>query len=102
MLVREYMQECRGIEIPDYTDGLSEDQKAWALLTYIREHATEVSDPEPGDVVLLKWAGQAAHIGVYVGHDDMLHAFRGIGAHLESLRGIRWRNRVMGYWRVKG
>lgn len=92
----------RGIEIPDYSESVSEDAKTDALLRYVREHADAVGDPEPGDVVLFGLGGRPAHLGVVVEPGLMIHSTEHIGAHLERFDRARWRRRVLGFWRPRG
>lgn len=88
-----------GVEIPDYQT--TESQKAAALRELIVVHCDEVSEPREGDIILLRWAGQPAHIGVMIGPRDFIHSLEGIGAHIESIESSRWRNRVDGYWHIR-
>ncbi|HEY7823807.1 MAG TPA: NlpC/P60 family protein, partial [Acidimicrobiia bacterium] len=76
-------------------------RKAAALRELIVAWCDEVAEPREGDLVLLRWAGQPAHIGVMVNETDFIHSLQGIGAHIESVTSSRWRNRVDGYWRVR-
>lgn len=99
-LVRQILQD-RGLQIPDYAAQVTEERKAAALRELIVAHCYEVTDPRESDVILLRWAGQPAHIGVMVDQTDFIHSLEGIGAHIESVTSSRWRNRIDGYWRVR-
>jgi cell wall-associated NlpC family hydrolase len=98
-LVREALA-MRGVEVPDYAQSVTEDEKADALLRHLDEHACRVEAPAPGDVVLLTIGGRPAHIGVMLDGDEMLHSFEGAGACVERISSVRWRNRIAGFWRV--
>lgn len=99
--VREAVTLGLGVEVPDYSLDLNEDQKAAAFLRWLPEHCDPVDRPEPWDLVLLRWNGEASHIGIYDEPRSMWHAFLDLGWHRERLDGLRWRNRIMGYWRVR-
>jgi cell wall-associated NlpC family hydrolase len=100
-LVREIMQQ-RGLDLPDFREMVSDGEKAEALVRHLREYADPVDRPEPGDVVLLAWAGHPAHLGVIAEPGVMIHSLETIGAHLERIDRGRWRRRVLGYWRPRG
>lgn len=109
MLVRQVLMD-QGVFIPDYTDGCTEElqthaQRARAFMCHLEGHAVEVShEPrEEGDVVLLRIGPWASHIGIWLPHNGgiMLHTINETGAVLERLDSIRWRNRILGYWRVQ-
>lgn len=99
-LVRAVLLE-RGIEIPDYAEQVTEAQKAAALRVLIARHADQVERPIEGDVVLLEWGGQPAHIGVMVNGREFIHALEHCGAHIERTDSLRWRHRVLGFWRPR-
>ena len=98
-LVREALEQL-GHAIPDYTEGLSETQRLAELQERLAQHAREVTDPQRGDVVLLKVLGEPGHIGIMINAREMLHCMEGVEACLERLDSARWRGRVIGYWRI--
>lgn len=98
VLVREALQRL-GKAIPDYTEGLSEDARLAALQDGLARHAVQVDTPERGDVVLLRVAGEPGHIGIMVSPTEMLHCMAGTNACIERINSVRWRGRVVGYWR---
>lgn len=101
LIVREAL-EMLGKAIPDYTAGLSESARLAALQDGLATHATPVDSPERGDVVLLKVMGEPGHIGIMISPREMLHCMKGTNACIERIDGVRWRGRVLGYWRPSG
>jgi cell wall-associated NlpC family hydrolase len=60
----------------------------------------KVEVPEPGDIVLLSFAGHTCHVAVYVGEGLVLHALPKVGTVLERLEGVRLGRRLEGFYRV--
>lgn len=98
LVVREAL-EMLGTVIPDYTEGLSESERLAALQDGLARHAEPVESPQRGDVVLLRMLGEGGHIGIMVNPREMLHCVKGTNACIERIDGVRWRGRVLGYWR---
>lgn len=92
--------EMLGKHIPDYADGLREEDRLAELQARLAEHTLPVQVPERGDLVLLKVLGEPGHIGIMVSPDEMLHCMGGTDACIERLSSARWRGRVIGYWRI--
>ena len=100
-LVRKFMRDNALLDVPDLSDGLTEHEKSAAILRHIAEYGEPVDAPAPGDVAVISWGRQAQHIGVMVSPSLMLHSLEGHDAVIERVTSIKWRNRIMGYWRVK-
>lgn len=99
-LVRTILLD-QGVELPDYAQTVSEAEKADALRRLIAEHCIEVTQPKAADIALLRLARGPGHIGYMLSSVDMLHAFRGHGAHIERIDSLRWQHRVLGFWRLR-
>lgn len=97
-LVREIMRR-KGYDIPNYAETVPEDEKAEALRKLIAEHCRPQISPEEGDIVMIRWGGQHAHIGVMINDSQMIHALERIGAHISDAGSAKWRRRIIGYWR---
>lgn len=52
-----------------------------------------------GDGVLLRMLGFPIHVGLVVAPGWMLHCERGLDSALERYDSLRWRNRLVGFWR---
>jgi len=102
-LVRLVQREVFGREIDDYPHGggtlaklSAEVQDAKPLVP-----VDKTGDPKPGDLVLLRIFGFPTHVGVVVGDGAMLHTLGKHAAVLEQYDGLRWSERIEGFYRVK-
>jgi cell wall-associated NlpC family hydrolase len=91
-----FYKEMLRINIPaladDYDSGL--DGKAVAhCVAENQAHWIEVDTPEYGDVLVFNVLGWPAHVGVYLGDGDFLHAFKGADSCIERLDAITWNRR---------
>ncbi|MBE3605150.1 C40 family peptidase [bacterium] len=68
------------------------------IVTRWREAAPE----QLGDVILLRVRGQPCHVGVVVARGKFLHAFEGTRSCVERYDGLKWRRRIMGFYRYAG
>ena len=98
-LVREALHRL-GKNVPDYTDGLPESRSLEALRDGLARHAELVETPQRGDVVLLRVLGQPGHIGIMLNRREMLHSMAGVNACIERLDSVRWKGRVLEFWRA--
>jgi cell wall-associated NlpC family hydrolase len=84
------------IDIPalseDYDSGL--DGKSVAqCVAQNQPNWIEVETPEYGDVLVFRILGWPAHVGIYLGNGDFLHAFKGTDSCIERLDSITWKRR---------
>ena len=63
--------------------------------------AQPITDPEAGDIVLLRYYGRATHVGVLVDDGYVLHVMGLKHSMLERLNSPSIANRVEGYYRVR-
>ena len=105
-LVRLIYKEQLGIDLPAY-EGVD-----WKRSTEVwQEIARQESSGEwdeidrfsrrPFDVVTLRIGGVPWHIGVLFDKDRFIHADPVRGVRIERLDAIHWRNRVVGYHRLR-
>jgi hypothetical protein len=92
--------EMLGKHIPDYAEGLREEDRLAELQARLTQHAVPVDDPQRGDVVLIRVMGEPGHIGIMLSASEMLHCMRGTETCIERINSARWRGRVIGYWRL--
>lgn len=98
VLVQQVYRELYGIDLGEMAEGFEDGRALYRLLL---ESAAPVTDPAPGDVVLLH--SQPWHVGVVIGGGDMLHSYEAYGeAVIEAYTGILWRSRIAGFYRYKG
>ena len=67
-------------------------------------HWEKVTDPQPGDAILMDAVDQRYrwHIGVVAGGGWMIHAREGVGVVRERHNSFPWHNRVRGFYRANG
>lgn len=104
-LVRLVLAEQFGKELPslaDNYDSANDDVCVSKLVNTQRPilKAQRISNPKPGDPVLLKIRGLLCHVGVYVGDGCMLHIRKGTATVVDRLDSICWKRRVEGFYRV--
>jgi len=94
--------------LPDYeytVDTLAE--QSIEIYKHLADAVISVTDTEhlPGDIVLLEYMGEIAHIGIYVGSNYILHTSSSAGACLDQLEsnnmGRTLRNRIKGWYRCQ-
>ncbi len=89
-LAADVLRDVYGIPVPA--------EVADQLYTLMRNRLRPVDTPEPGDVILMKAPGW--HAGVVTGSSLMIHAANETGEVVaERYDGLRWRNRVKGFYR---
>lgn len=97
-LVLAVSREVFGVDLPDYSfEGTW--READSGFNSHRGDFTPVSKPEPGDLVLLKFASKPIHCGIVVGRNTMLHSLRGSNSCIEKFTSVKWRNRIEGFYR---
>lgn len=100
--------EALFIALPSYADEYRElaDRDRHDLHRVIQAHRGEWREIEPGkerggDIVILRVAGAASHIGIVARTGQMLTVRRDQASAIESYRSIRWRSRVDAFLRHK-
>lgn len=101
-LVRLALYEHFAIGVRDFSDcycGIEDAETIQALCRMEAEAWQRVEDPRPGDVVLMRIAGIARHVGLVVAPGLMLHTEAGMSAVCEPYTGPVWKNRIEGFYR---
>lgn len=60
-----------------------------------------VSDMQAGDVLLMRFAGDPQHLGIYTG-ESLIHAYQPIGKVCEHLLSPEWARRIVRVYRFRG
>ena len=60
-----------------------------------------VTDPQPGDAILIRSLNPRWHVGVVCGDGWMLHAREGAGVAKERYNSFPWQARIEGFYRWK-
>lgn len=100
-----YIQEM-GVMLPSYdehyTDAFDKESTTEALtLKSELEKWVKVDAPEYGDAVKLRLMGHPCHVGVYLGNSEFLHTQTGHDSCIDRLDGVKWKNRLDGFYRHK-
>jgi cell wall-associated NlpC family hydrolase len=102
-LVALVYQEQKGITLPDYLDCYENTQQAQEISAEIKTQSQiswiEVVSPQPFDVALVRMRGVPMHVGILTKAGWMLHASHGVGVTHERIDGMRWKNRVLGFYK---
>ena len=102
-LCKIFYRDCLGIELPRYADmydpvfdlGNCGDAIAEAVTYKTWVPATE---PQFATLLTFRIMGHVAHVGIYLGEGDFLHAFNGTDSCIESLNSVTWANRLHGMY----
>ncbi len=105
-LVRLIMSEQFAIALPSYIkdyrrstesekigDLVEKESMKWKLLLAGEEAC--------GDVVVMRVRGRPMHVGMVLGDQQMIHIELGINSAIERYTGVRWADRVVGFYRYK-
>lgn len=102
-LFRLFYHRFMGIDLPSYSDAYEHAHDYTAMSGAMEINAPEswvrVLDPEFGDGIRLRIDGHACHVGVYLGSGQMLHTQTGHDSAIDRIDGLRWKNRIEGYYR---
>jgi len=100
-------KELRNIDIPDYPSivlsGLDTCEKTSGELKKqlgSQNLFHEVNTPEYGDAVLINVMGNPLHIGFVLDDSMMLHTGRKHGVVTENFRGMKWKSKIAGIYRI--
>lgn len=100
-----YYRDVLGKLIPTYSAEMEARQftnrDIGPLLTAERDlHWHSVEHPQAGDCVLMRAGRHNSHVGIYLGNGRMLHSEGPEPSVIERVDGMRWRNRISGYYRL--
>ena len=87
-------------EPADYPPDWHLHQGAEKFLGYIKERATRVHDPQPGDVVMFKFGRCASHSAIVVEWPRIIHAFIRQGVVYANANDAELHGRVHSFWRI--
>jgi cell wall-associated NlpC family hydrolase len=102
-LVHLVYRERLGVTLPDIEGYHAAHGNDWAKIAAVMEEGAarwqQVARPSLYDAVLLRRGPLACHVGVYAGNGNMLHICEGINSTVEPVNGLRWKKRVVGFYR---
>lgn len=56
-------------------------------------------EPQPGDVLLMRFNGDPQHLAIYTGEDTVVHAYAAVRKVCEHRLDAEWRGRVVRIYR---
>lgn len=103
-LVRLVLQEQFDIQVPSYTHCYASSIDQAQLGPLVRRESLnwkviQAAEVRCGDVVILRMRGEPMHVGLVLGDQQMLHIERGINSVIERYGSLRWKNRIVGFFR---
>jgi cell wall-associated NlpC family hydrolase len=106
-LVRYILQKEFGlVDIPSYSlaySDASDHDSAYGAFDYHKREWMPIDrgSEKCGDVVVLSIHSHPIHCGLVVEPDIMLHCLAGHETALEHYLGLKWKNRIEGFYRWK-
>jgi len=93
------LEKFTGVAATDKDFNLAVDR----INKEIEEHKNfyEVTEPQFGDIILLRVHGRPIHVGFCLDKSTMVHTGKGYGVVTEKFTEMRWNNRVLGFYRKK-
>ncbi|MFH1158768.1 MAG: NlpC/P60 family protein [Pseudomonadota bacterium] len=106
-LVRLVLAEQFGIALPSYIHEYQRTTQAEKISALIDRESSKWKEIPAGsevcgDPVVLRVRGKPMHIGLVLGDGQMLHIECGINSVIERYVGVRWAERVSGFYRYRG
>lgn len=91
-------RDC-GLEVVDRT-GYPMDPNG-ELVPALRENLEPITGkPEPGDVLLMRFAKEPQHVGLWTG-STVIHCYSSVGRVVEHSLSGKWARRVVSVWRFR-
>jgi NlpC/P60 family putative phage cell wall peptidase len=74
-------------KVPLYDVDWALHNKVSMLVSEIQQFAVEIQKPyQVGDIFLFTYGQCASHAGIYIGNNEMVHSYRGMGVIQSELR----------------
>lgn len=99
--------DCAGLVVRAYADcgvqladarGYSRTPHAGMLAEQLKQSFRQVQEPQPGDVLLMAFAGEPQHLAIYAGR-TVIHSYERAGGVVEHRYALVWQARVRGVYR---
>lgn len=104
-LVKAVYNDKLGIDLPNFNGALCDSsretlRKVAEIAAQERKRWIKVDDAKEFDVVLMSpTGGNPYHVGIMADRRNMLHIMEGCNSTIERVDGMRWRNRIEGFYR---
>lgn len=106
-LVRLVYAEQYGISLPDHAEAYrTADSRSTQDIGAVIDaesaahwRPVDKAQARDGDVIILRTKGHPLHVGLVVGRGQMLHVLSGANSVVEFFDGIKWKHRIIGFFR---
>lgn len=88
-----------GVPVQDAAPGYARTPHRNLLVSALAGSFRQVGEAQPGDVLVMAFAGEPTHLAIYAGK-TILHAYQRAGKVIEHRYADVWRARVRGVYRV--
>lgn len=102
------LEEYFGVQVEafqgiSYNDGFMDNNTKVAewIAAHMGDIFYQAEQPQVGDVILLNVCGLPIHMGFVIDEGLMVHTARGHGVAVEKFLGTKWKNKIVGYYRLK-
>lgn len=65
-----------------------------------QDFLARVAMPQPGDILLMRFASEPQHLAVYAG-PNIIHSYEAVGRVVEHILDDKWRRRIVCVYRFK-
>jgi cell wall-associated NlpC family hydrolase len=105
-LVRLIMAEQFMIALPCFAREYDRTADSDVIGGIVRREAPQwraipAGEEELGDVIVLRMRGAPMHVGTVIGDGQMLHIEKGVNSAIDRYQGLRWRDRIEGFYRYR-
>lgn len=107
-LLRLVYAEILGIDLPSFTESYLPTTERHELARILQEYRVRGSRAwmhllprraRPLDATLFRVAGEACHIGIYLGQNRILHTRPHTGSCIQRIDRVPWDRRLEGFYR---
>jgi cell wall-associated NlpC family hydrolase len=103
-LVCLFNYHITGVHIPDYAGlyiSADDSESVSKAIECEKGNWKEIdySGLKAGDVILLRTTEGAAHTGVNIGHNKMIHTAKGHNSVVDNFLSAKWKDRIEGFYR---
>lgn len=100
-LVRLVYKDQFDYELPSFVEDYESDNspRISELIAIGKENWSKVTQPQVGDVILLRISGLFMHVGVVISPNEFLHVREGRDSVIERFDSPMWRHRVEGFYK---
>jgi hypothetical protein len=100
-LVRLIYKDQYNIVLPSFSEEYDWDDNSriQELVAQYKEGWEQLDIPQPGNIVLFRILGEETHVGVVLENQQFIHTRPGSNCVIDSLTSIKWKNRIIGYYK---